>query len=85
MESITEQVQDVFRTVFEYPALILTDGMTAADIDGWDSLAHINLIIAIEKRLGVKFATAEISRLKEDDANVGKLKDLVARKLKVST
>ena len=72
-------------TVLEYPALILTDGMTAADIDGWDSSAHINLIIAIEKRLGVKFAAVEISRLKEDDASVGKLIELIARKLKLST
>jgi acyl carrier protein len=59
--------------------------MTAADIDSWDSLAHINLIIAIEKRLGLKFATAESSRLKEDDASAGKLIELVARKLKLST
>ena len=48
-------------------------------------MAHINLIIAIEKRLGVKFATVEISRLKEDDASAGKLIELVARKLKLST
>ena len=41
--------------------------MTAEDVDGWDSLKHIDIIIAIEKRLKVKFATAEISRLKEDE------------------
>jgi len=54
--------------------------MTAADVDGWDSLAHINLIIALEKRLGVRFATAEISRLKEDGQTVGSLLDLVEQK-----
>jgi acyl carrier protein len=85
MEAIREQVQDVFRTVFEDPALVLSDGMTAADIDGWDSLAHINLIIAIEKRLGVKFATVEISRLKEDGASVGMLMGVIVRKLKLAT
>jgi acyl carrier protein len=83
MQEIREQVQDVFRDVFEDPALVLNDGMTAEDVDGWDSLAHINLIVAIEKRLGVRFATAEISRLKDDGANVGSLVELVARKLKL--
>jgi hypothetical protein len=47
-------------------------------------LAHINLIIAVEKRLRVKFATAEISRLKADDANVGKMVELLARKQNVA-
>ena len=54
---------------------------TAADVDGWDSLMHINLIIAIEKAFGLKFATAEISDLKEDGRNVGDFADLVQRKL----
>ena len=84
MEEIREQVQDVFREVFDDPALVLNDRMTAEDVDGWDSLAHINLMIAIEKRLGVKFATAEISRLKEDGKNVGSLLELVARKRNAS-
>jgi len=83
MQEIRQQVQDVFREVFEDPALLLNDRMTAEDVDGWDSLAHINLIVAIEKRLGVRFATAEISRLKDDGANVGSLVELVARKLKL--
>jgi len=80
MQELREQIQDVFREVFDDPALILDDKMTAEDVDGWDSLAHINLMIAIERRLGVKFATAEISRLKEDGKNVGSLLELVARK-----
>jgi acyl carrier protein len=81
MDAIREQLQQVFREVFEDEDLILDDNMTAKHIDGWDSLAHINLIIAVEKRLRVKFATAEISRLKADDADVGKLVELLARKL----
>jgi len=84
MEEIRQQVQEIFRDVFDDPALLLNDRMTAEDVDGWDSLAHINLIVAIEKRLGVKFATAEISRLKEDGSNVGSLMELLARKLKRS-
>jgi acyl carrier protein len=80
MEAIRKGLQEVFREVFNDPDLILEDNMTANDIYGWDSLAHINLIIAVEKRLGIKFATAEISRLKANDANVGKMVELVARK-----
>jgi acyl carrier protein len=84
MDPYREQIQDVFRDVFDDPFLILKDEMTADDIIGWDSLAHINLIIAIERRLRVRFATAEISRLKENGANIGSLLDLVARKRKSS-
>ena len=84
MDPYREQVQDVFRDVFDDPSLLLKDEMTADDIIGWDSLAHINLIIAIERRLRVRFATAEISRLKENGANIGSLLDLVARKRKSS-
>jgi acyl carrier protein len=84
MEDVREQVQDVFREVFDDPALILDETMSAADVDGWDSLAHINLIVAIERRLGVRFATVEISRLKDDGANVGSLMELVAHKLNLS-
>ena len=80
MEEIRKQVQEVFREVFEDPDLNLTEQMTAEDIDGWDSLKHIDVIIALEKRLKVKFATAEISRLKEDGSNVGSILELVARK-----
>jgi acyl carrier protein len=82
MEAIREQLQEIFREVFEDPELVIHDGTTAEDVDGWDSIAHINLMIAIERRLRVKFATAEISRLKENDANVGKMLELLARKKK---
>lgn len=84
MDPYHEQVQDVFRDVFDDPSLILKDEMTADDIIGWDSLGHINLIIAIERRLRVRFATAEISRLKENGANIGSLLDLIARKRRSS-
>jgi acyl carrier protein len=80
MQTSREEVQQVFRDVFGEDQIVLTDDMTADDIPGWDSLGHLNLIIAIEKRFGIKFATAEISRLKDDDQNVGTLLALIARK-----
>jgi len=81
MEEVRQEVQEIFRDIFEAPDLLLEDRMTAEDVDGWDSLRHINLMIAIEKRFKIKFATAEISRLKQDGANVGSLMELVTRKL----
>lgn len=80
MQTLRNDVQQVFRDVFGEDQIVLTDDMTADDIPGWDSLGHLNLIIAIEKRFGIKFATAEISRLKDDGQNVGTLLALIARK-----
>ncbi len=81
MSDIGARVQEIFRTVFSDPSIELRGDMTADDIDGWDSLAHINLIVALERGLGIKFATAEISRLKEAGENVGGLIRLVEAKV----
>ncbi len=80
-DNIRERAQEIFREVFDDPALVLKDEMTAADVEGWDSLAHINLIIAIERKLGIKFATAEISRMKEAGQNVGSFLQLIESKV----
>jgi acyl carrier protein len=81
MESIRAELQDVFRQVFGDDDIVIADSTTADDIDGWDSLMHINLIIALQKRFGVKFATAEIAGLKSEGQNVGGLIHLLGRKM----
>ena len=63
MTDVRGVLQDVFRQVFDDPTIVLRDEMTAADIEGWDSVTHIDLLIAVERKLGIKFATAEMSRL----------------------
>ncbi len=73
MNDVRATVQKIFREVFNDPSINLRDDMTADDIDDWDSLAHIDLIVALEHGLGIKFATAEISRMKEPGENVGTL------------
>jgi acyl carrier protein len=73
-------LQRVFRQVFEDDQIALSDELSAKDFDNWDSLQHINLLIAIERHFGIKFATAEISRLKEPSQTVGSLLALIARK-----
>ena len=55
--------------------------MTADDVPDWDSLQHINLIIAVEKEFGISFATSEIGGLKGADQNVGKFILLIETKL----
>jgi acyl carrier protein len=68
---------DVFRDIFDDPALVISDETTADDIDEWDSLNHINLVIAAQSRFGVKFKTGEIETLK----NVGDLVQLIRQRL----
>jgi acyl carrier protein len=80
MDKLRDEVQHVFRDVFGDSQLVLTDTMTAQDVPGWDSLGHLNLIIALEKRFGMRFATAEISRMKEDGQNAGSLLALIKSK-----
>ena len=79
--STREQMQTVFRNVFNDDELVLRDEMTAMDVDGWDSLAHINLVIALERHFKIKFATAEISGLKDEGQNIGTFAALIQKKL----
>jgi acyl carrier protein len=80
--NILTELQDVFRNVFDDDSIELSETMTADDIPDWDSLGNINLIIGVEQCFGIKFATAEISMLKEKGQNVGSLVQLVASKKK---
>ena len=73
MDPQWEKLQTVFRDVFEDDELEINAETTAADIEGWDSLAHVTLMINVEKRFGVKFRSSEVARLKR----VGELMDLV--------
>jgi acyl carrier protein len=73
MNQLQSELQDVFRKVFDDDDFVITDSISAADVDGWDSMAHINLIIAIEKRFGVKFAAGEIAALGRRGQTVGSM------------
>lgn len=76
-ETLHRKLETVFRAVFDRDDLALEDAMTADDIDGWDSLAQINLVVGAESAFQVRFQTAEIRALK----NVGEFKSLIGAKL----
>jgi acyl carrier protein len=69
-------VSEIIRDVLDAPDLSITRETMASDCDGWDSVNHINIIISVESRFGIKINTAEIESLR----NVGELVDIVERK-----
>ena len=76
-EALLEQVQEIFRDVLDDEEIVLQDISTAEDVEEWDSLTHIQLIVAIEKHFKIKFTSKEILSWK----NVGELVDCLASKL----
>jgi acyl carrier protein len=82
LRDVRAELQEIFRQVFDDSDIVLGDQTTAADVDGWDSMSHIDLLIAVERHFGIRFATAEMSRLKDPDQNVGTFVELIDRKLK---
>lgn len=59
-DDVRLNLEKVFREVFDDSEIILVDEMTADDIEEWDSLMHIELLLAIEKRFNVTFKTEEV-------------------------
>jgi acyl carrier protein len=81
MDETLARLQGVLREVFGDDTLEVSEKTTADDVDGWDSLAHVNIVIAVEKRFGVRFAAAEIAALKGEGQNLGSFRQLLQRKL----
>ncbi len=76
MSNVREELTTVFRDVFDDTALSLRDEMTAKDVEGWDSLTNIDLVVAVEKHFKIKLTTRDVVALK----NVGELIALVMKK-----
>ena len=73
---VIQAIQPLFRDVLDQPDLLLTADSNASNVDDWDSLAHINIVMAIERHYKVKFALGELQGLK----NVGEMAELIIRK-----
>lgn len=76
-DQIMEKVQRIFREVFDDDTLIIRDSTNSSDIEDWDSLEHISLVVSMEKEFDLKFDLKEVNKL----ANVGEMVDLIALKL----
>jgi len=72
-EEILSQVAEIVRDVIGDDAVVLTMNTVAQDVAGWDSMAHINIIVAAEQKFGVKFKTASL----EEAQNTGDLVRLI--------
>ena len=66
-EEAYEMLNEVFQDEFDDDELTVNDNTTAADVEDWDSLEHINLVVAVEKKFGMKFNMGEVNSMK----NVG--------------
>lgn len=75
-QAILEKLNTIFRDVLDNDELELTSETTAADVDGWDSLTHIRLMLTVEQRMKVKLTASEIGKLK----TVGDLVSLLEKK-----
>jgi len=77
-KEILNQVQEIFRDILDEESIIITGDTTANDVEEWDSLTHIQLVVAIEKHFKIKFTSKEIVSWK----NVGEMIDNINGKPK---
>ena len=73
---IYERLQAIFRDLFDEPGLVLTADTTARDVERWDSLSHVDMMVMVEEAFGIRFSTREVTGL----ANVGALAQVIGRK-----
>ncbi len=76
-EEAYKKLNEVFQNIFDDEDIMVDDATTADDIEDWDSLEHINLVVAIEKKFRVKFDMDEVSKMK----NVGEMMDIILQRV----
>lgn len=76
-EEVMKTVTGIFRDVFDDDTLVIEDSTNSSDIEDWDSLEHIALIVSMEKEFNLKFDLQEVNKLE----NVGEMVDLIISKL----
>lgn len=77
-EEIYTKLDEVFQDVFDDEEIHVTPETTADDIEDWDSLEHINLVVAIENEFGIKFNMNEVTSFK----NVGEMVEIIVERTK---
>ena len=76
-QAVMDRIRPIFQDVFDDASLIVTEETCAADIEDWDSLAQISLVVAMEHEFGLKFNLDEVNALE----NIGGMADLILAKL----
>ena len=76
-EEIFKQLTEIFRDIFDNNSLNINRETTAADVEDWDSLAQISLLVAIEKEFKIRLSLDEVKSLK----NVGDMLDVIKNKI----
>jgi acyl carrier protein len=77
IDEIMTQTRDIFRDILDNDDIVLTFASTADEIEEWDSLTHIQLIVALEKHFRIKFTTQEITSYR----NVGEMAESIRKKV----
>jgi acyl carrier protein len=75
-QEIYPRLTKIMRDVFDDDNLVATPELTANDVEGWDSVNHITLVVAVEEAFGIKFKSAELEKMK----NVGQLVEQIEKK-----
>ncbi len=78
---VISKLTAIFRKVFNSDSLILSDELTANDVDHWDSLTHMILITDIENSFSIKFRLKELNKMR----NVGEMIDIILSKIQLTT
>ena len=76
MTDTMQHLNELFRDVFDDEDLVITRETSARDIDDWDSLMHVTLLLTVEKGFGIRFSSSQVAGL----TNVGELVDLIEDK-----
>lgn len=75
-ENVLQEINAVFIDILDNDAVVLNYETKATDVDGWDSLTHIHLVVALENNFKIRFTTLEIQGWK----NVGAIVDCIVSK-----
>jgi len=77
-QQIRDRLTKVFHETFDDETLVLVDDMTAEDVDDWDSVSHISLVLAVEKEFAIRLSAAAVGKLDNVGAMIRLLEKLTA-------
>jgi acyl carrier protein len=76
-EEVFKKLNEIFQEVFDDENITVNEQTNANDIEDWDSLEHINLVVAVEKKFSIKFNMEEVNKFK----NVGEMVDIIMTRI----